>query len=174
MVFLFIVIAALGVLSWKQLAIEAHPDIADVSSQVVTQVPGLAAEEIELQITIPLERALNGLPGLEVMRSNSTFSLSIITLVFKDGSDDYFVRQLILERLQHMDLPFDAKPELDPLTSPIGEVYRYIIESEEYSLQELTDLQHFVIMPKLTELQGIAEVTNFGGMTSQYQIEINP
>src|SRR5690625_6444635 len=110
MLALFILLGVFGYLSWKNLAVEAYPDIADVSSQVVTQVPGLAAEEIELQITIPLERALNGLPGLEVMRSNSTFSLSIITLVFKDGSDDYFVRQLILERLQHMDLPFDAKP----------------------------------------------------------------
>lgn len=174
MILLFLSIAALGVLSWKQLAVEAYPDIADVSSQVVTQVNGLASEEIELQITIPLERALNGLPGLEVMRSNSTFGLSIITLVFEDGSDDYFVRQLILERLLQVELPFEAQPELDPLTSPIGEVYRYIIESEEHSLQELTDLQHFVIIPKLRELHGIAEVTNFGGKTSQYQVEINP
>lgn len=174
MILLFLSIAFLGILSWKQLAVEAYPDIADVSSQVVTQVDGLAAEEMELQITIPLERALNGLPGLEIMRSNSTFGLSIITLVFQDGADDYFVRQLILERLLEVDLPFDAQPALDPLTSPIGEVYRYIIESDQHTLQELTDLQHFTIIPKLRELHGIAEVTNFGGRTSQYQIEINP
>lgn len=173
-VLLFLSIAVLGILSWKQLSVEAYPDIADVSAQVVTQVDGLAAEEIELQITIPLERALNGLPGLEVMRSNSTFGLSIITLVFQDGADDYFVRQLILERILDIDLPYNAQPALDPLTSPIGEVYRYIIESDHHSLQELTDLQHFTIIPKLRELQGIAEVTNFGGKTSQYQVNINP
>jgi len=82
---LFGLIAVFGYYSWKQLAVEAYPDLADVTSQVVTQVPGLAAEEVEQQITIPIERALNGLPGMHVMRSKSTFGLSMITVVFRDG-----------------------------------------------------------------------------------------
>lgn len=174
MLSLFALIALFGYYSWKHLAIEAYPDIADVTSQVVTQVPGLAAEEIEQQITIPIERALNGLPGMHVMRSKSTFGLSIITLVFKDGVDDYWARMRIQERLTELELPFGAVPGLDPLTSPIGEVYRYIIESDSHDLRELTDLQNFVIIPKIKQISGVAEVTNFGGITTQYQIELDP
>ncbi len=171
---LFGLLCIFGYYSWKQLSIEAYPDIADTTSQVVTQVPGLAAEEIELQITIPIERALNGMPGMHVMRSNSTFGLSMITLVFEDGVDDYFARQRIQERLNAVELPYDAIPELDPLTSPIGEVYRYIIEGDGYSLRELTDIQNFIIIPKLNQVSGVAEVTNFGGITTQFQIELDP
>ena len=92
----------------------AYPDIADVTSQVVTQVPGLAAEEVEQQITIPLERAINGLPGMHVMRSKSTFGLSMITIVFKDGTEDYWSRQRVQERLNEVELPYGAVPGLDP------------------------------------------------------------
>lgn len=174
MLALFILLGIFGYLSWKNLAVEAYPDIADVSSQVVTQVSGLAAEEIELQITIPIERELNGMPGVHVMRSSSSFGLSIITLVFQDGVDDYFARQRIQERLTTLELPYGATPELDPLTSPIGEVYRYIIESNTHSLRELTDLQNFEIIPRLNQISGVAEVTNFGGITTQFQVEIDP
>lgn len=171
---LFVVLAVFGYYSWKQLSIEAYPDIADVTSQVVTQVTGLAAEEVEKQITIPIERELNGLPGMHVMRSKSTFGLSIITLVFEDGIDDYWARMRIQERLGDVDLPYSAAPELDPLTSPVGEVYRYIIESDSYSLRELTDLQNFTIIPRIKQVPGVADVTNFGGIVTQYQIELNP
>lgn len=171
---LFVLLCIFGYYSWKQLSVEAYPDIADTTSQVVTQVPGLAAEEIELQITIPIERALNGMPGMHVMRSNSTFGLSMITIVFEDGIEDYFARQRIQERLNDVELPYDATPELDPLTSPIGEVYRYIIEGDGHSLRELTDIQNFVIIPKLNQVPGVAEVTNFGGITTQFQIELDP
>ena len=171
---LFILMAIFGYYSWTQLSIEAYPDIADVTSQVVTQVPGLAAEEVEQQITIPLERALNGLPGMHVMRSKSTFGLSIITIVFEDGIEDYWGRQRVQERLNEVDLPYGATAELDPLTSPIGEIYRYIIESNQHSLRELTDLQNWVIIPRIKQIPGIADVSNFGGITTQYQIEIDP
>ena len=97
-----IFIAMYGYYSWTQLALEAYPDIADVTSQVITQAPGLAAEEVEQQITIPLERELNGTPGLFIMRSKSTFGLSLITLVFRDGSEDYWSRQRIMERIQNV------------------------------------------------------------------------
>lgn len=171
---LFLLLGFFGYYSWTRLSIEAYPDIADVTSQVVTQVPGLAAEEVEQQITIPLERSLNGLPGMHVMRSKSTFGLSIITMVFDDGTDDYWARQRIQERLTDVELPYGAQPGLDPLTSPIGEVYRYIIESNNHSLRELTDLQKFVIIPRIKQVSGIADVTNFGGITTQFQIELDP
>lgn len=172
---LFVLLAFFGYYSWKQLSIEAYPDISDVSSQVVTQVTGLAAEDIEQQITIPLERALNGLPGLHVMRSKSTFGLSVITLVFQDGVDDYWARMRIEERLHEVQLPYAASPGLDPLTSPIGEVYRYIIESDAtHDLRQLTDLQHFTIIPRIKQVSGVADVSNFGGITTQFQIELDP
>ncbi|MCT3758445.1 efflux RND transporter permease subunit [Elizabethkingia anophelis] len=174
MLALFLLLGFFGYYSWTKLSVEAYPDIADVTSQVVTQVPGLAAEEIEQQITIPLERSLNGLPGMHVMRSKSTFGLSIITMVFEDGVDDYWARQRIQERLSEVNLPYGAQPGLDPLTSPIGEVYRYIIESNNHSLRELTDLQNFVIIPRIKQVSGIADVTNFGGITTQFQIELDP
>ncbi len=174
MLALFLLLGFFGYYSWTRLSVEAYPDIADVTSQVVTQVPGLAAEEVEQQITIPLERSLNGLPGMHVMRSKSTFGLSIITIVFDDGIDDYWARQRIQERLTEVTLPYDAQPGLDPLTSPIGEIYRYIIESNNHSLRELTDLQKFVIIPRIKQVSGIADVTNFGGITTQFQIELDP
>lgn len=175
MVALFTLLAFFGYYSWKQLSIEAYPDIADVTSQVVTQVPGLAAEEVEQQITIPVERALNGLPRMHVMRSKSTFGLSMITIVFEDGVDDYWARMRIQERLNEVELPYQAVPGLDPLTSPIGEVYRYIIESNGgQDLRELTDLQNFTIIPRIKEVSGVADVTNFGGITTQFQVEVDP
>jgi len=174
MLALFLLLGFFGYYSWTRLSVEAYPDIADVTSQVVTQVPGLAAEEVEQQITIPLERSLNGLPGMHVMRSKSTFGLSIITMVFDDGVDDYWARQRIQERLSDVTLPYGAQPGLDPLTSPIGEVYRYIIESNNHNLRELTDLQKFVIIPRIKQVSGIADVTNFGGITTQFQIELDP
>lgn len=170
----FLLVAAIGVYSWLQLPIDAYPDIADVTVQVVTQVPGLAAEEIEQQITIPLERELNGLPGLQTMRSKNLFSISTILLVFKDGVDDYWARQRVQEKINGINLPFDAKPQLNPLTSPTGEVCRYIIESKKYTLRELTDLQKWVIIPRIKQVMGVADVQNFGGLTTQYQIEIDP
>lgn len=174
MLCLFVMLGIFGFYSWKQLSIEAYPDIADVTSQIVTQVPGLAAEEVEQQITIPLERAINGLPGMHVMRSKSTFGLSMITIVFQDGVEDYWSRQRVQERLSEVELPYGAVPALDPLTSPVGEIYRYIVESDNHSLRELTDLQNWVIIPRIKEIPGVADVTNFGGITTQYQIEIDP
>lgn len=171
---LFVLLAFFGYYSWKQLSIEAYPDIADVTSQVVTQVPGLAAEEIEQQITTPIERSLNGLPGMHVMRSKSTFGLSMITIVFEDGIEDYWSRQRVQERLNEVELPYGAVAALDPLTSPTGEIYRYIIESKNHSLRELTDLQNWVIIPRIKQVSGVADVSNFGGITTQYQIEIDP
>ncbi|HWW46977.1 MAG TPA: CusA/CzcA family heavy metal efflux RND transporter [Xanthobacteraceae bacterium] len=171
---LSVAVAIFGYYSWTQLALEAYPDIADVTSQVITQAPGFAAEEVEQQITVPLERELNGTPGLIVMRSKSTFGLSLITLVFRDGVDDYWARQRITERIQNVDLPHGAAPQLDPLTSPIGEIYRYTLESDSKNLRELSEIQRWTVIPALKQIAGVADVANFGGLTTQFQLELDP
>lgn len=131
----FVLVGIFGFYSWTQLQVEAYPDIADVTSQVITQAPGLAAEEVEQQITVPLERELNGTPGLVSIRSKSTFGLSLITLVFRDGSEDYWSRQRVQERIQNVTLPAGITAGLDDLTSPIGEIYRYTLESKSKTLR---------------------------------------
>ena len=171
---LFTFVALIGYYSWTKLAIDAYPDIADTTVQIVTQVPGLAAEEIEQQITIPIERAVNGMPGLNVMRSKNTFGLSTVILVFDDGVDDYWARQRVQERLVDVELPYGAVSGLNPLTSPTGEIFRYVVESKNLDLREMTDLHKWVIIPRLKQVTGVADVSNYGGITTQYQIELDP
>jgi heavy metal efflux system protein len=166
--------AIYGYYAWTRLAIEAYPDIADVSAQVVTQAPGLAAEEVEQQITIPLERELNGTPGMLFMRSKSTFGLSLITLVFREGVEDYWARQRINERIQNVTLPPGLTPGLDPVTSPTGQIYYYTLESETKGLRELSEIHRWIVIPGLKQIPGVADVENFGGITTQFQLELDP
>jgi cobalt-zinc-cadmium resistance protein CzcA len=170
----FLLAAIYGGWCWTQLPLEAYPDIADTTSQVVTQVPGLAAEEVEKQVTMPLEREIMGTPGMAVMRSESTFGLSLITVVFQDGAEDYASRQRLTERLTGVTLPYGAQPGLDALTSPIGEIYRYTLESSTRDLRELSELQFWKVIPRLKQVAGIADVSNFGGLTTQFQLELDP
>ena len=170
----FFMVAVYGAFSFTRLPVEAYPDISDVSAQVITQVNGLAAEEVEQQITIPLEQGLMGTPGVSVMRSKSTFGLSLITLVFKDGVEDYWCRQRIQERISGITLPYGATPGLDPLTSAVGEIYRYTLESKTRSLRELSELQKWTVIPRLKQLGGVADVSNFGGLTTQFLLELDP
>jgi cobalt-zinc-cadmium resistance protein CzcA len=163
-----------GYYSWTQLAIEAYPELSDVTAQVTTQVPGLAAEEIEQQITTPLERALAGTPGLVAMRSSSTFGLSLITLVFKDGAEDYWERQRVMERIAQATLPPGITPSLDPVSGPAGEIYRYTLESTSKNLMQLSELQSWVVIPALQKIPGVANVDIFGGFTKEFQLELDP
>ncbi|TCV93377.1 cobalt-zinc-cadmium resistance protein CzcA [Luteibacter rhizovicinus] len=163
-----------GYYAWTQMAIEAYPELSDVTAQVTTQVPGLAAEEIEQQITTPLERALAGTPGLVSMRSSSTFGLSLITLVFRDGAEDYWSRQRVTERLSGVTLPAGVTPSLDPVSGPAGEIYRYTLESDTKNLMELSELQRWKIIPALQQVPGVANVDNFGGFTKEFQLEVEP
>ena len=171
---LTLLILVYGWFSWTQMTVEAYPDISDVTVQVTTQVPGLAAEEIEQQITTPLERALANTPGLVTMRSSSTFALSLITLVFKDGTDDYFARQRVTERLAQVTMPAGVQPGLDPISSPVGEIYRYTLESDTKNLMQLSEIQRWVVMPAFRQVPGIADVNNFGGFTKEFEIELDP
>jgi cobalt-zinc-cadmium resistance protein CzcA len=170
----FGLMALFGAYAWTQLSIEAYPDIADTSAQVITQYLGHAAEEVEEQVTVPLERALNGIPGLHVMRSRSTFGLSLITLVFRDGVEDYWARQRVRERIEGVSLPPGAEATLDPLTSPVGEIYRYTLESSMRGQRELRELQQWVVIPALRQVFGVADVSNFGGESTQFQVVVDP
>jgi len=163
-----------GHYAWTQLAVEAYPELSDVTAQVTTQVPGLAAEEIEQQITIPLERALAGAPGVTTMRSSSTFGLSLITLVFRDGAEDYWSRQRVMERIAGVTLPAGVTPSLDPVSGPAGEIYRYTLESDSRNLMELSELQRWKVIPALQQVPGVANVDNFGGYTKEFQLEVDP
>src|SRR5574337_1895555 len=169
-----LLLVVLGYYNWTQMAVEAYPDLGDVTAQVTTQAPGLAAEDIEQQITVPLERALAGTPGLATMRSSSTFGLSLITLVFKDGIEDYWARQRINERIAQVTLPSGITPGLDPVTGPAGEIYRYTLESDTKNLMELSDLQRWVVIPALQQVPGVVNVNNFGGFTKLYQLDLDP
>ena len=169
-----ILLAVFGYYSWTKMAVEAYPEIGDVTAQVTTQAPGLASEEVEQQITIPLERALAGTPGLTNIRSSSTFGLSLITITFRDGAEDYWSRQRITERINQVNLPSGIQPGLDPVSGPVGEIYRYTLESETMNLMELSEIQRWIVIPALEQVAGVAAVTNFGGFTMQYQLELDP
>jgi cobalt-zinc-cadmium resistance protein CzcA len=169
-----LLVAVFGWYSWTRMAVEAYPDLSDVTAQVVTQAPGLAAEEVEQQITIPLERALAGTPGLVSMRSSSTFGLSIIPIVFRDSVDDYWARQRVQENIAQVTMPTGVQPTLLPVTGPTGEIFRYTLESDTKNLMELSEIQRWVVMPALEQVYGVVSVANFGGFTMQYQMEIDP
>lgn len=168
-----LLVALAGYFSWTRMAVEAYPELSDVTAQVTTPAIGLAAEEVEQQITIPLERQLAGTPGLAHMRSSSTFGLSLITLSFKDGTEDYWERQRITERIAQANLPNGVTPALDAVTGAAGEIYRYTLESDSKNLMELSEIQRWIVIPELRQIAGIADVSNFGGMTMEYQLQVD-
>jgi cobalt-zinc-cadmium resistance protein CzcA len=168
-------ITILGIWSYSQLKIEAYPDVADVEVEVISQYPGRASEEVEQQVTIPLERELNSIPHLITRRSKTIFGLSVINLTFDNQIDDYFARQLVLEKLRDVDLPDGVTPSLGPLTTPVGEIYRYILQAPlNVSSMELRTIQDWIIVPKLLMVPGVTDVVTFGGLVKQYQIIVNP
>jgi heavy metal efflux system protein len=171
---LAVLLTGFGVYAWKTLSVEAYPDLGDVAAQVTTQMPGLAAEEVEQLITVPLERQINGTPGLFLMRSTSTFGLSLITVIFRDGVEDYWARQRLTERMGQAVLPAGAVPSLDPVSGPAGEIFRYTLESDSNNLQELSEIQRWIVIPALKSVPGVVEDTNFGGFTTEYQLDLDP
>ncbi|MDE2579731.1 MAG: efflux RND transporter permease subunit [Hyphomicrobiales bacterium] len=172
--FVALLIALYGVFSATRLRLEAYPDISDTTVQVTTQALGLSSEDVEQQITTPLERALAATPGLASMRSSSTFGLSLITLLFRDGVDSYFARQRVLELVNQVALPAGMQPQLGALTGPTDEIYRYTLESDSKNLMELSEIQRWKVIPALQRTPGIANIDSFGGFTLQYQVEVDP
>jgi heavy metal efflux system protein len=164
-----------GVVSLQQLEIDAFPDTTPVQVQINTVAPALSPEEVERQITFPVEQALSGLPRLEAVRSISKFGLSQVVVIFEDGTDIYFARQLITERLSTVELPEGLpRPEMGPVSTGLGEVFHYVLTSKGGDLTELRTLHDWVIRPALRTVQGTAEINSWGGYEKQYQVRIDP
>ena len=163
-----------GIVSFYRLPIEAYPDVVDVEVDVITLWPGHAAEEVERVVTIALEKELNGVPNLTFLRSVSIFGLSNIKVFFADGTDNYWARQQVLERMSQAEIPADAKPQMGPLASAIGEVYRYTLESTTMPLPELKALQDWTIEREFKKVPGVADVVSWGGGIKQYQVTVDP
>lgn len=169
-----ITLVALGIWSFLQLKVEAYPDISDTQAVIITLYPGRAAEEVEQLVTIPIERALNSAPNVIARRSRTIFGLSVVELTFAFGTNDYFARQVALEKLRDAELPDGVTPSLGPLSTPIGELYRYELTGDGYNSTQLREIQDWVVMPRLLQVSGIADITPFGGRVKQYQIQVDP
>ncbi|TPW33674.1 efflux RND transporter permease subunit [Oecophyllibacter saccharovorans] len=172
--FLSVLLLMGGWAAWRNLPVEAYPDLGPVTVIITTQMPGLAAEEMEQQVTIPLERALASVPNVTESRSSSTFGLSLITLIFRDGTNVFLARQQVLAQLATVPLSNGAEPELGPISGPSGEIYRYTLESDQENLMALSDAQRWIVIPALQRVPGIVDVANFGGFTKEYQLVLAP
>ena len=144
---LLAVFVGLGIAAFRALPVEAFPDVTDVQVTVITLFPGHAPEEVEKQVTIPLEIELSGLPNAVRMFSHTQFGLSYVIVTFDDNANDYFARQQVLERLQGADLPPGVQPQLAPLSTAIGEIYRYRVKGDGMTPTDLRSLQDWVIEP---------------------------
>ena len=157
------------------LPIDAVPDITNKQVQINTVMPGLAPEEIERQITFPIEVALSGMPNLEETRSISQFGLSQVTVIFSDAKDIYFARQLVAERLQQVrgDLPPSAAPSMGPVSTGLGEIYNVVVEGKGSAMERRETLD-FLVRPQLRTIPGLSEVNSFGGFEKQFQVTVDP
>src|SRR3989442_1199762 len=163
-----------GIVAFKTLPIEAFRDVTDVQVSVITLFPGHAPEEVEKQVTIPIEIALSGVPYAVRLFSHTQFGLSFVILTFNDQASDYFARQQVLERLQGVELPPGVQPSLAPLSTPIGEIYRYRLKGDKASPTDLRSLQDWVVARHLKMAPGVADIVSFGGFIKQYQVNRHP
>ncbi len=173
-----IVVTGFGVLALRQIPIDAFPDVTNVQVQVLATAGGMSPPEVEKLVTRPLEWGMSGLPRLEEMRSVSKIGLCAITIVFKDGTDDYFARQLVSERLQALrdGLPAGVDVQLGPITTGLGEIFQYTLVSKnpKYDATELRTVQDYIVRPILRTVPGVTDVNSFGGLVKQYQVIVKP
>jgi cobalt-zinc-cadmium resistance protein CzcA len=167
-----ILFVAGGLAAFKSLPIEAFPDVTDTQVNVITLYSGRAAEEVEKQITVPLEVALSGLPNAVRMFSHTQFGLSFIIITFDDRANAYFARQQVVERLNAVDLPAGVQPQLAPLSTPIGEIYRYRLKSDTLAPRDLRTIEDWTVERQLRLIPGVADIVTIGGLIKQY--EVNP
>ena len=178
--FLVLAVAVLlfvwGIISFHNLPVEAYPDVANNYVNVITQWPGRAAEEVEQQVTIPIETVMNGLPHLEHLRSTSIFGLSSVMLIFDDESENDWNRQKVLERLSEVNLPQNLQPTMGTDWSPVGQIYFYTLKSTnpKYDLMELKSLQDWVLEKQFKTVPNVVDVVSFGGLTREYQVRVDP
>ncbi len=171
-----ILLFAWGVISFRNLPIEAYPDVANNYVQVITQWPGRAAEEVEKQVTIPIEIVMNGLPHLEHLRSTSLFGLSSLMLIFDDDSDNDWNRQKVLERLSSVTLPDNLQPQIGTDYSPVGQIFWYTLRSvnPSYDLMDLKALEDWTLEKQFKSVPNVVDVATFGLPTKEYQVQIDP
>src|SRR5215510_3300966 len=162
-----------GLFAFKYLNIEAYPDPSPPTIEVIAQNAGWSAEEMERQITVPLETQLNGMPGVDHIRSISLFGLTDIKCYFEYESDYNFDRQEVLNRLQMADLPAGVQPQLSP-TSAVGEIYRYELIGNDYSLMELKVAQDWILERQFKQVPGVIDVVSFGGDTKEFHVDLDP
>jgi cobalt-zinc-cadmium resistance protein CzcA len=176
MVALLALLLAGGVWAMVRLPVDAMPDVATVQVSVMTKAAGLSPIEVERVLTLPIENSLNGIPGATELRSVSRAGLSAVTVVFKDGTDIWFARQLVLERLRVVqgDLPPGTEtPELSPVSTGLGEIFQFVVRSDHHSAMQLRTLLDWEILPKLRQVPGVVEVNTMGGELKQYQVVVD-
>jgi cobalt-zinc-cadmium resistance protein CzcA len=167
-------IVGVGFWSFSRLPVDAYPDLSPPMVEIVTQWPGHAAEEVERLLTVPIEVEMNGLPRMRVIRSISLYGLSDVRMTFTDGTDDYFAREQVFERIPDLDLPDGVAPSVSPLFSPSGLVYRYVVQSPDRSPMDLKILDDWVIDRQYKSVAGVADDSPLGGETFQYQVVLDP
>src|SRR5450631_2295055 len=165
-----------GAISFHNLPVEAYPDIADNYATIITQWPGRAAEEVEQQVTIPLEIAMNGIPHRTHLRSESVFGLSFIIIIFDDGSDNDWNRQKVIEKMAQANLPDGLQPSMGTDWSTTGQIYWYVLRSTnpQIDLMDLRSIQDWVVVKELKSVPDIVDVSTFGGTTREYQVRVDP
>lgn len=178
-IFVFVltaIIVAVGANSWYRLPIDAFPDVTNVQVMILTQVPGFTSLDVEQRVTFPIEQTMNGITGVTQVRSVSKSEISQVVVIFEDETDIYFARQLVSERLVEAreNLPEGCVPEMAPISTGLGEIFQYTLESDEHDLTELRTIQDWVITPQLNNIQGVAEINSFGGYMKQYHVNIDP
>ena len=171
---LAITLLGAGIWSFLRLPVDAYPDLSPPQVRIITQWPGHAAEEVERLITVPVETGMNGAPKLKVMRSVSLYGLSQVVLTFEDNTDNYFARQQVFERIPDVELPDGVSPGVNPLSSPSGLVYRYVIQSADRSAMELKNIQDWILEKQYKAVSGVADMSSLGGTTMQYQVLLDP
>ena len=171
-----ILLLAWGAISFHNLPVEAYPDVANNYVQVITQWPGRAAEEVEQQVTIPIEIQMNGIPHLQHLRSNSLFGLSSVMLIFDDESNNDWNRQKVLERLSQVTLPSNLQPQMGTDWSPVGQIYWYTLRSTnpQYDLMELKSIEDWTLEKEFKSVPDVVDVVSFGGPTREYQVRLDP
>jgi cobalt-zinc-cadmium resistance protein CzcA len=171
---LALLLVGAGVHALHRLPVDAYPDLSPPSVEIVTQWPGHTAEEVERLITVPAERGMTGIPKTDNVRSISLYGLSVVTLTFDIGTDNYFARQQVFNRLGDLELPDGVKPSVSPLSSPSGLIYRYVLQSSDRSPMELKTFEDWVVEPQYRAVAGVADDSGFGGGTMQYQVLLDP
>ena len=171
-----LILAGAGLFAWKTLPVDAFPDVTNVQVMILAKAPGLTAVDVEDRVSYPIEQVMGGLPKVKQVRSLSKAGLSQVVIVFEDGVDTYWTRQVVFERLAMArgELPPGVEPELGPISTGLGEILQYTVDNDTHDPMELRTIQDWLIKPRLKPIAGVNEVNSFGGSVKQYQVLVSP